>query len=383
MRTAIIYIYFFIFCFMFVGCVGVAQAEKDKKDKYLNIEIENEDSRHGVYDPSLEYDEKGIGWMSYSAIEIPKKVSTKIAKSTDYGKTWKYIQTVNQSTEGSVNYKGEKLSGEWRYEVSSLVRDPKDPGKEWKLFSHKYFVKEPYGDNDRVFPYGWISYKYSSDPAGKWSDEIALFGAKGFPPSPYKTKINLSKLHPDLNEYQYYSELGTLQYNGVLYISMETSQSLSGMGKWESRKTILLSSSDHGNNWKYVGTLTFFKDAKKLGYITLTGSSMFEQNGKAYYMITPSGPLKGPGKHENGVFIFEFEDIKKAKLKRDVKGDLIVFKHISPPVTDSNRGGQGDYDKMNINGGVVMSHFKEPTILKILFGKKIFTIFSMNEMADR
>jgi len=76
--------------------------------------------------------------------------------------------------------------------------------------------------------------------------------------------------------------------------------------------------------------------------------------------LSPSGKLfppfrddgrRGGGKAHDGTFIFEFEDISKAKLKRDNNGKPVVIKYIEPLI---GTGGQSDYDEQNTYGGIVL-----------------------------
>ncbi len=62
----------------------------------------------GFFDPSTAYSADGkIGWLVYSAIHgaaaYPKQiplgpyVETHLAKTTDHGKTWEFVQALNHS----------------------------------------------------------------------------------------------------------------------------------------------------------------------------------------------------------------------------------------------------------------------------------------------
>ncbi len=313
---------------------------------YKRIHIVGETARNGVFDPSIEYDKDGtIGWMAYSAIEEPGRIGTNLAKTTDNGKTWKFVLNVNPSKDGTISHKGENIKGIWRNEVPTLVHDPDDAGKEWKLFWHKYFVKRPFRGKDRMFLYGWIAYKYAPNPKGPWSDEIALFGAGAFLPNPYSVKHNLNSLHPDLKNLVAYSEPGSLYRNGVIYLVLQ------GHAR-DSSKIFLMSSRDHGKTWKYLGAPVNQKDAKDLGYLRLVAPSLVEEEGRTFLFLSPFKPL--PVDHD-GTYIFEFEDISKSKLKRDKNGRLIVHKYLPPSIKGDNiNAGESDYDEHNTYGGIVM-----------------------------
>jgi hypothetical protein len=368
-----------------ISCKPVMTSEKEshsktKRQGFSRVEMAKQPAKHGVYDPSVEYDDKGVGWLSYSSIEMPKTVQTDLAKSTNGGRTWEQVTVINPPLEEEIACAGRKQKGVWRNEVSSIVYDRGDPGREWKIFWHKYFASPPYKPKNREFECGWIAYRYASKPEGPWSQEIPLFGAKqGFPPAPFKPRIMLNDLHPDLRNYLVYSEPAALYKDGLLYLSLEGSESRLGMGKWSSRKSFLLVSHDHGKTWKYVGKLLDYKDARKLGYVTLTGESLFIDKGRVYLMSTPAGSLTKSYKDADGLYIFEFEDIKKAKLKRTKSGELVVHKYISPGKEGDIHGGHGDYDEKNKNGRIIMGQVKKPGVFSLLQGVKPFRIMSTGE----
>jgi len=347
-----------IICIALASCNEIAQGESEQalNAGYESLTISKDTSKHGIYDPSIEYDNKGIGWMAYSSISMPG-IQTRLAKTTDQGKTWIDVKAVNTSNKAVLNVNGKKVKGVWKNEVSTLVYCPDDPGREWKLFWHRYFS---YKKRDWI-TYGWIAYKYASNPAGKWSKEIALFGGKDSPKKPYSAKINLSNLHPDLSHYFGYTEPGALYKDGVLYLSIEGAASPTGVGNWKARKTLLLASYDNAKSWKFLGVLTDTDDAKYLGYTILTASSMFEENGKQYLMITPTGSLSRASKVPEGIYIFEFEDITRAKLKRDKNNRLLVRNYIKlSTVKGVTSGGHGDYHSQNKYSGVVMGQVMKP-----------------------
>ncbi len=84
-----------------------------RSNNYERITIVGETANKGVYDPAIEYNQDGsVGWLVYSALEspndsrkllpIPKTIATHLAKSTDNGKTWKFVSELNPSTEATV-----------------------------------------------------------------------------------------------------------------------------------------------------------------------------------------------------------------------------------------------------------------------------------------
>lgn len=351
-----------------VGIVFINLVKNPVADgPYEKIEVIGETAPAGIYDPSVEYGEDGIGWMAYSGVTGGGNacVETHLAKTTNHGETWEFVSNINPCIDGSIVEGGETIEGKWRYEVASILYDPDDPGKEWKLFSHRFFTKPPYERDDRIFKHGWFAYKYTSDPANGWSEEIPLLGAGQFVVLNYNARIDLNSLDPELQDIKFYSEPGSLYKNGIIYISMEgytTLDSFAGtfeeqVEQWKRHRTVLFASRDHGESWEYLGKLTDYNDSEAFGYIIFTASSLAGERGRQFLLLSPSGKLAPPyiddgrrGGHE-GTFVFEFEDISGAELKRDENGKLVAVKYIEPLI---GTGGQSDYDEQNTYGGILL-----------------------------
>ena len=319
---------------------------------YSKINIYNDATKNGIFDISVEYDSDGIGWMAYSRVSLPKFVETRIARSIDHGKTWKYVNTVNVSKHGLQINGQKKHKGAWRYETPSLLYDPKDKlSRRWKLFSQKYLSIPPYKKGKSLFQHGWIEYKYASSPEGPWSKSVRLFGSKA-----NKCKVDPNNLHRSLSKNVFYNEIGTISVNGVIYLSVDASTTPTGVGEWRKRKIVLFSSKDHGESWRYVDTLTDYDDAGGFGYLVLTGSSLVRDGNQLYLLTTPSGKkgLFAKNRSHDGTYVIEFDDISKAKLRRDKKGKLVVSK-IFKPEAGMHSGGLSDYDEQNTHGGILFS----------------------------
>ncbi len=347
---------------------------------YAELGIAGEKSRHGIYDPSLEY-AGHQGWLAYSRIAMPQ-VSTGLAKTADQGASWIFVEEVNPSFQGTISAQGRQVKGVWRNEVASLVHDPDDPGREWKLFWNKYFTAEPFQDKDKRYDHGWIGYRFASRPEGPWSEESKLFAAGKFLAADHQVAVDLNRLHPDLAEFLVFTEPGAFYRDGVLYLSLEGSRNPAGLGDWESRKIFLLASRDHGRSWQYVGPLTGYQEARQLGYVTFTASTLFAVKDETFLMVTPSGALNKSHKHADGMYVFKFADLEKGRLTRDANGDLVVHDYIEPLAEVSRRAGQGDYDEHNIRGGIVMGQINVPNALTMLLKQGdvvIFRLFNMRQ----
>lgn len=324
------------------------------------IDIRGQPGPPGAFDPSIQYGRDGrTGWMVYSALggtirpSNPFVASTLLARSTDNGRSWTYVQTINSPIDTIQSVKGKELEGIFKYEVPTLVYHPEDRGREWKLFTHKMFWSPKgrktakvngvtYAFKGNRHSAGWITYRYASDPAGDWSEEVELVS---FPPgSP--AAVDLRELSGDFRKVRGYSEPGSLSKDGVLYLS------LSAYSRRKKDQFIfLIDSRDGGRTWNYVGKLLDMKDAKALGYDFLLASDMAEENGRVYLIVTP-GDKKIPYR---GAMVIRFDDLAGGTLRRDGDGKLIVVKHVEPAEYLSPRGaGPATYDAANTNGGIVM-----------------------------
>lgn len=328
---------------------GTASGYSATGSRYEKIKIIGAEIKNGRGDPSLEYGPDGVGWLTYTLVDVAGNyLTTHLAKSLDNGKTWKFVKAINEPFADTVG----GVEGNWEHETTTIIYDPNDPGKEWKLYWFRYFRTQGSiaRQSGHTWLKSWISYKYASNPQGQWSEEIPVFGM-----GDYREKgVDLAGLHPDLKDLVFFYELGSLYLDGVIYLSLEGCASATGKGEWEKKKIILVSSHDHGKTWIYNGTLIDHNDAKDSGYLTYTASSLVQESGRVFLMASPSGKLSNPQDpegHHDGTDIFEFEDIIGARLKRDRNGKLILIKHIDDNLL---KGGQADYDQQNSYGGIVI-----------------------------
>lgn len=357
---------------------AVANAQKGEQiivkqiltPEYTKVNIQGDESRQvageiaiSAGDLSLAY-ANGIGWMAYSGAENDKTfkkgyVSNHIAKTEDNGETWQYVQLINLSFEEIlrptdkiiIEFRGKTLEGSWFNEVPTIVHTPDDPGREWKLFWHKYFMLHGKGEVGRVLRYSWIAYKYASSPDGAWSEEISLFGAGSSPAKPYSAKINLNALHPDLRRNIVYTEPGSLYWDGVLYLSLQAIKMVR-KGELES-DIILIASRDLGKTWRYVGTLLKHNLIKQFNMRAFTATELAQQEGRPYFLVSMEKPGENwaTDQHHFGTLVFEFDDIRRGKLRTE-RGKLIVNKWLKTDTT----AGQADYEE-EIKGGIYTHKF--------------------------
>lgn len=329
----------------------------EENPRYEPLVVAGESTQgNGICNPSMAYTLDGkTGWLVYSAIRqggkylkqvpIGPYCETHLAGTADGGKTWTFVQAINRSVDDMLkNYDGQKLPGVWRYDAPSLVHDPGDPGREWKVFTHSYFWNL---QNDRMPAYGWISMQTASDPAGEWTAPQPLFGSDLYPPKPYQfTRINVNALDKSLRGTLVYTEPGAycFQRYGTLYLS------LTALIRTGPEKVVLLTSADHGNTWSFVSTLVTNADAAPLGYKRFDGSAITEQAGRVFFLVSPDN---GTAEHF-GTLVIEFDDLYTGRLQRGADGKLLVQKHIHAPGDSKADAGRSCYDEHNTHGGVLL-----------------------------
>ena len=331
--------------------------------------IAGENAPHGVFDPSVEYGPDGTGWLAYSAVygdRVPfgPHVETHIARSDDHGATWTHVSIAAPSVDEAITTPdGEVIDGNWNHEVPSLVYDPLDPGREWKLFTHRTYG-DPSSPELTLPQFSWITLRYTSaaeTPAGGWSDEEALFGSGRIPVAPFEgvPRIDLSDLHEDLAGYAVYSEPGALMAGDTLYLTLTAITSAP-------EALVLLASDDHGSSWRYVSTIVDRGDAADLGFTSFDGSSLVAVGDRHYLLASPK-----QGDAYSGTYAIAFADLAAGELRRDADGTLAPELLIEPDPDVWDRGGrnagQADHHEQNTGGGILFPQL-DPAQLPALFG---------------
>jgi hypothetical protein len=341
---------------------------------YPELTVSGELLANGIFDPSVEYDGAGTtGWLAYSSVygdvtPWGPHVETHLARSDDRGASWSFVQVVNPSTVGTLTLPGQAdLDGVWNAEVASLVHDPDEPGREWKVFAHRIFRKSEDGfvGEQNVPSHSWIALRSASDPAGPWSAERALLSSGPLPPAPYDTvEVAINALDPSLADLLVYSEPGAFYRDGVLYLSL-TGLTLDGPDR-----IVLLASDDHGDSWRFVSSPLSNADAPALGWESFDGSAIAAEGGRVFLLVSPGTPSL----LHDGTLVLEFEDLAAGRLVRE-GGVPVLHKHVPlQPAFASERGaGQSDHHEHNTAGGLLMPQIKLPDF------PRFFQIFETGE----
>lgn len=322
----------------------------------------------GMLDPSLAFDSASqTVWMAYTAEEkattdtaAPSTIRVRLANArapdcTNWSSSSPEAGFPSKSDD-LMSADGTKVfrSGVWRAETPSIVYDPGDKGREWKLFAYKYFWPTDSRHALEIAQhFGVIAYKYSSDPRQGWSQEQWLFApGPGYPPPPYEQMVllHLNRLHDSLKDVVTYARPSAIAKDGVLALTLSVFT-----GAETPDRVVMVVSRDHGKSWLYVGTPLRLSDIRALGPFTrLAGASMIEHDGKVYLAAVP-GTDKQYG---IGALIFEFADVARGFLKRDAKTGLPVVVNQIPmnnARTGILGGGAIAYTQACAEAGILMS----------------------------
>lgn len=340
------------------------------------IEFSSKTEIKGFFDPSIAFVKNGkseTAVMAFSAAKpaqgkTPAMTEVRLAESRSSCKEWRLRP-------GGFASKAEEIlgpdnqtpvaSGVWRAETPSIVYDPADKGREWKLYAYRYFWS---GSAPLARLYSMIVYAYAPEPGIKWSTEEWLFSAStGAPPSPYGdiVRMHLNDLSPELADVYFYSRPSVIELNGDLLMALSAYVE----GKDTPDRIILIGSGDHGKSWKYLGSPLKSAEAAHMGnYTKISGATLLKQD-KGVYLAAVLGDEKVGSK---GTIVIPFIDPVKALLKRNsnngapVASVLIPQQSFSPTATG---GGFAAYHE-KCDSGIITAEWsglrKDFTLFKTL-----------------
>ncbi len=337
----------------------------DKEDFVPPLQVDGLKKENiGILDPTISFDgEKHF--MTYTAVSKPASGSQAIRTEVFIAREKRFLQCTRWiQTTLPFPTKGETIigpdgstpvaSGFWRIETPSLVYDPDDKGKEWKLYAYKYFWA---GKTDLARLYGAIVHRYTSDPADPdgWSTEEWVLGSGAqSPPYPYSqiVQTNMADLHPSLTDVYFYAR------PSVVYIDKTLVMSLSAfvMGKQTPDRVVVIASKDHGRTWHYLGTPlrdTMVPQIKTDtgSYSLLQGATLVLHQGVPYLAaVLGNARIEGAG-----TFIFGFDNISAGSLIKDDKGHPLLLNHIrlSSQLPTNVGGGFAAYHDSCTGSGVI------------------------------
>lgn len=286
----------------------------------------------GFSDPTIAVADDGKkALLAFTALHRPVEVGgqaraeIRIAGSTlPACSRWKPAQGGFQSREEEIigpDGATPVKKGVWRAETPSLVYDPGDPGREWKLFAYRYFWAD---DVPLARLYSMIIFATASKDTMQWSREEWIFSAsRDAPPTPYSALIraHLNDLHPALANVYFYARPSTAMINGEIVMTL----SAFIKGRENVDRVVMIKSADHGRTWEYVGTPLMAADAAKIGKFTkLGGATLLQHKGKLYLAAVLGDENTGG----TGTHVLPFQDVSQGLLSRNAAGAPVVAHHI-------------------------------------------------------
>lgn len=293
----------------------------------------------GTFDPSPVLVEGGdTGAMSYSAVASLAAVETRIAVTDDAGATWTWVANANQTSEVSLTLAAPipecpsgTCEGIFTHEVSSLVHDPGDAGREWKLFAHTYVAIPGAMPNqaDNLYPLGYIHLWTASAPEGQWADEGKALGWAN-PASDVSSEgaATLVTDFPEASDCLALTEPGALVHaDGTIDLAVGCPHLA---GSEVAIRVLLLRSTDGAATFDLVGVLLEGAEGPCLGGSapTLNAPHLFVEGGATWLLVSPSGPNEHGFDGYRGCALLE---LVGDAVARDAEGRPRVERFIDGP----------------------------------------------------
>ena len=281
-----------------------------------------------VLDPAIAGGPDGTKYMVYTSIqraaETADVIGISLAETTKDCASWRFnknILAAKTETLIAPDGQSELAFGVTRYETPTLVYVPEDKGREWKLYTYRYFWSE----NNVAFAkrYSVITQRTASNLMGEWSREEWLFSAApDYPPPPYQKLVqnHVNRLHPSLARFTSYARPSALYKDGVLLMT------LSAFADREiPEAVVLLASLDWGKSWRYLGTPLDASRLDAIGNFTRLGGVTLLQDGDGIYLAAVLG---NDTVAAQGTFIFGFDEIETGRLLGNDKGAPRILQNI-------------------------------------------------------
>ena len=350
----------------------------------------------GIFDPALLNDTQtnSTVWMAYTSVGAAQVVSTSMAKSTDGGQTFSYVQTVapasgpvtvTDTTFGTVfQVCGQPTcTGRWVYETPWMIKDSSDPNsaRRFKLFAHKYFLYPP-GPVRTAYWLGAIVMFTASLPDGAWSAEAPVLGWTDTPPeimpANMKTSTNTVNLidPTNLGPCILVGE-GTASVYGQGGADFPLACTYAPAGGSPIQKVVLLRTSNlaalgtTGNSFQYVSTLLQPSDATSFGGRNFNAPAMLPASGNNPPAIIATRMTSSS--FYSGCYVFPFADRQAGTLIRDPSNHPISILNVPPP--SNHFAGACAWDHGLTTSGIVMDDLDpsvSPFMFKILATQKSF-----------
>lgn len=249
-------------------------------------------SPEGLFDPSLVYDEGApSGVLAYSSVAAKDDIHTRIAVSTDAGKTFTFVADANAVAPAAVpsnagSCPNGTCEGKLVHEVPSIVDDATDPdpSQRFKLFSHRYLVQT---NGTLRYDLGHIALQTAPAPEGPWSAPVPAVGWKSSSPLSSEGALFVATETAPLASCLALTEPGAVVVPGV---GLELFLGCVAVDTKATIRVVLLRSTDHAASFGFVATTLRPEDATCVGgsVSQLNAPSPFLVGGLLYLSATPA-----------------------------------------------------------------------------------------------
>jgi len=304
----------------------------------------------GIYDPSLLRASSTDVWMAYSSVQyygspLVQDVSTSLARSTNGGSTFNFVQTLGTAAAATVTDSDPaktacgttQCTGRWVYETPWLVDDSSDTNtaRRYKLFAHKYFLLPGRTPSATLYHLGAIVMWTAPALTGTWSAEKSVIGWNLTPAElmPFSSNVNSFS---GASSCLVVGEGGAAVTNdGIDFVFNCPFTS----GNTNAQKIVMLRSTDHANSFQFVSTLLQPADASTFSNAQyFSAPSIISSGGNAQVlMVTPvvNRPIAnlGTGDFYSGCVIIPFADTSAGTLVRDGSNIPLSITTLPTPLT--------------------------------------------------
>lgn len=320
--------------------------DPDSDASRFRIEGDPPGSDIGTFDPSIVSAADGSLAMSYTSVDLARRrLHTRIAVSSDGGKSFSFAALANAAEEGLVIEvaddadcpDGTCADTTLVHEVSALVEDPEDPdpSRRWKLFTHSYVVLAPDPKDPNTprlrYQYGQLRMGTAPAAAGPWSPPAPLIGWPSTAPLSLQAPL-LTTAFSGLEDCIALTEPSAALDPATDALELAVG-CVAPAGAQQAIRIELLRSLDHGASWSHAGRLLEAADAPCVGGegLQLNAAHLFESRGKRYLIASPAGAVSLPdgntGSGYRGCLVFAR---KGDGVERDSQGAPLVIARIDP-----------------------------------------------------
>jgi hypothetical protein len=311
------------------GCAGALSHGLDSAHP-LVIAGDPGGAQLGYGDPSMIYARGDTaGYLTYTVV-TQGNLFQRLATSSDAGASWAYLTDVNAATPITIDTTDDTVcgaatcTGTWVHEVSSIVDDPTDMTRRYKILAHSYFAT-----SNGTPRYEIGSIDLWTAPALTLQTTFTETRLLGWRSSSSRSTSGVgtvvttdASLAPLLGDCIALTEPGAMVHDGTIELAL-------GCLRYESATSLpidirLLRSTDHAVSWSAVSTLLGTDDAIAIGATgpqgpQINAADLFRVGEAIYLFATPNGPVTTIGTATNGYrgcYAFRIDDLPAGHVAR-------------------------------------------------------------------